>query len=134
MDSITSLLLSATFLIVLIFLIRNLKWIISELRCICENESGYVKLVQLIFVILILASFFALLVYNFIFRESTSKLDVFLTVVVGLMGTIMGTFFSERTIESIKKDRDFKRRVILQKKHRIEETIDSLNKLLQKLD
>jgi len=68
------------------------------------------------------------------YKETTSKLDIFLTVIVGLMGTIIGTFFSERTMESIKKDRDLKKRVIIEEKRKIKDSMESLNKLLKKLD
>mgnify|MGYP001559399614 CR=1 FL=1 len=134
MELIGFLLLLCIFLIVLIFLMRNFKWIVIELRNICENESGYIKLMQLVFVLLVLSSFFGLLIYNLIYRETTSKLDVFLTVIVGLMGTIMGTFFSERTMESIKKDRDKKRKAIIEKTARIKEKLELLSKLIKRLD
>jgi len=113
---------------------RNLRWITKEVRSICENESGYVKLIQLLFILLVFVSFFLLLVYNIIYRETTSKLDIFLTVIVGLMGTIIGTFFSERTMESIKKDRDRKRKTIIEKKLKLEEYKDAMNRLLEELN
>jgi len=89
---------------------------------------------QLVFVLLVLSSFFGLLIYNLIFRETTSKLDVFLTVIVGLMGTIMGTFFSERTMESIKKDRDRKRKAIIEKMTKLKEYKEALEKLINRLN
>jgi len=122
------------FLIVLIFLMNNLKWIIKELRNVCEDESGYIKLIQLVFVLLVLASFFGLLIYNLIYRETTSKLDVFLTVIVGLMGTIIGTFFSERTMGSIKKDRDRKRKAIIEKLTKLKEYESIIAVLKKKLN
>jgi magnesium-transporting ATPase (P-type) len=133
MDLIISLSLVCIVLIIIIFLIRNLEWITKEIRNICEDESGYMKLIQLIFVILVLASFFILLVFNLVFRESTSKLDIFLTVIVGLMGTIIGTFFSERSMETIKKDRDKKRKAIIQKTIKLKEYKEALDKLLKRL-
>lgn len=133
MDLIISLSLVCITLIIVIFLIRNLAWIIKEMRDICENESGYMKLIQLLFVILVLISFFVLLVFNLIFRESASKSDIFLTVIVGLMGTIIGAFFSERSMESIKKDRDKKRKAIIQKTLKLREYKETLDKLLKKL-
>ena len=105
----------------------------KEIRDICENESGYMKLIQLIFVMLVLISFFILLIFNLVFREQTSKLDVFLTVIVGLMGTIIGTFFSERSMESIKKDRDKKRKAIIQKELALKLYKDALDRLSKKL-
>ena len=134
MELIQALLLISILLIVLIFLMTNFKWIIRELRDICQDEGGYIKLIQLIIVLLVFASFFVLLVYNLFYRESTSKLDIFLTVIVGLIGTIIGAFFSERTMESIKMDRDFKRKVMIEKKQKIGEKIEFLNKLLKELD
>ena len=112
----------------------NFRWFTKEIRSICENERGYIKLIQLIFVMLILASFFILLIYDLINTETTSKLDVFLTVIVGLMGTIVGTFFSERAMESIKEDRDRKRKAIIEKKTKLKEYEESLKKLLEKLE
>ena len=133
MELITSLLLAGIVLIVIIFLMTNLSWITKEIRDICENESGYMKLIQLIFVMLVLISFFILLIFNLVFREQTSKLDVFLTVIVGLMGTIIGTFFSERSMESIKKDRDKKRKAIIQKELALKLYKDALDRLSKKL-
>lgn len=130
---ISILLLSSIILIVIIFLMRNLHWIISQIRSICENEVGYIKLIQLVFVLLVFSSFLLLLIYNLIYKENTSKSDIFLTVVVGLIGTIVGTFFSERAMESIKKDRDRKRKVILQKTTQLEAYKDILETLKKRL-
>ena len=82
----------------------------ERIRNICKDESGYIKLMQSLFVALVFFSFFILLVYTLFNESTTSKLDVFLTVIVGLMGTIVGTFFSEKSMESIKRDREIKRR------------------------
>lgn len=128
------LLVLCTFLIILIFLMINFRWSIREVRSICENESGYVKLIQLVFVLLVFTSFLVLLIYNIIYRETTSKLDIFLTVIVGLIGTIIGTFFSERTMESIKKDRDRKIRKIIEKTIKLKEYKELVRRLLGKLD
>jgi len=121
-------------LIILIFLVRNFRWIIREIRSICMEEKGYIKFIQLLFVLLIFTSFFILLIYNLIYREETSKLDIFLTVIVGLIGTIVGTFFSERTTESIKRDRDIKKKIIRDKKKNLEEHFKNLDKLFEALD
>ena len=78
-------------LIILNFTLRNFKWIVKEIRNICKDETGYIKLIQLLFVLMIFGSFITLLIYNFFHRDITSKLDIFLTVIVGLMGTVIGT-------------------------------------------
>ena len=127
------LLLLCILLLITLFLILNFKWIVKETRSICEDESGYVKLIQLFFILLVLFSFFILLIHSLNSNEVTSKLDIFLTVIVGLMGTIIGTFFSDRTMESIKKDRDRKRRKIIKKSAKIKEYQKALNKILEKL-
>ncbi len=127
------LLLASVLLIVLIFLMRNIKWVVKEVRSVCENESGYVKLMQLAFVTLIFGSFSILLIYNLFFKEITSKLDIFLTVVVGLMGTIVGTFFSERSMESIKQDRDRKKKAAITTKKKLEQYNQLVNKLVERL-
>ena len=127
-------LLLVIILIALIFIMRNLHWIVSEVRSICRDESGYVKLIQLMFVVLVLGSFFLLLIYTFLSPEPASKSDIFLTVIVGLMGTIVGMFFSERTMESIAKDRDKKRKVIIEKKIKLKERENQIIDLLKKLN
>ncbi len=116
-------------LIVLIFLIRNCDWLLKELKSICQDESGYIKLIQFIFITLVLSSFLMLLLFSIIHEEKTSKLDVFLTVIVGLMGTIIGTFFSETTMESIKKDRDRKKQALLRMAGKIRNIQTSLDKI-----
>lgn len=129
----TQLLLIGIFLIVLIFLMKNLEWLLKELRSICQDESGYVKLIQLVFILLVLSSFLVLLVFSIVHEEKTSKLDVFLTVIVGLMGTIIGTFFSETTMESIKKDRDKKRRSLIEKTIKLKQLQQQLDEMSKKL-
>jgi len=133
MELIKFLLLFCAFLIILIFLMVNSKWIIRELRSICQDEIGYIKLIQLVFVLLILVCFFILLIENIFNKEITSKLDIFLTVIVGLMGTIVGTFFSERSMESIKKDRDKKRKVIIEKNLKLKEYENLIDEISKKL-
>ncbi len=121
-------------LIFLIFLIYHFRWVIGEIRDICEHESGYIKLIQLSFVVLIFSCFFILLIYNLFERSQTSKLDIFLTVIVGLMGTIIGTFFSEKTMEGIKRDRDKKREKIIEKKLKIEQYKQAIEDILKELN
>ncbi len=108
----------------------NFRWIVKELRSICKDESGYIKLLQLVFISVVLVCFLLLLAYSLIVPESISKLDVFLTVIVGFMGTIIGTFFSERSMEGIMQDRDLKREKIIEKKIKIEQYKEIINKLL----
>jgi len=65
-------------------------------------------------------------------------LDIFLTVIVGLIGTIIGTFFSEKSMESLKKDRDIKKREIIRAKRTLKEKLreseEKINKILKKLN
>ena len=112
---------------------KNIKWITKEIRSICKDGDGYVKLIQLIFVGLVFASFIILLIYNLINPELTSKLDIFLTVVVGLMGTIIGTFFSERALDVIKKESELKSKALTGKATRIKEKVELLDNLLKKI-
>mgnify|MGYP001394333426 CR=1 FL=1 len=58
------------------FIAYHFKWIVEQIRDIANNEGGYVKLIQFLFILLILTSFFLLLLYHLWFNETTSKLDI----------------------------------------------------------
>jgi hypothetical protein len=51
-----------------LFFTFHFQWSIKELRDICSNESCYLKLIQLIFVLLIFGSFAILLIDTLIHR------------------------------------------------------------------
>lgn len=117
-----TLMLLAVFLITWIFFLRRFEWTIKEIRSICERPSGYIKLAQLLFLMMVTVSFVALLVYYFFYNEQTSKLDVFLTIIVGFMGTIVGFFFKDSALDKLDpkiKDAAKKSERLLEKAERI---------------
>ncbi len=90
--------------IILIFLIIKCEWIIKTIREICKEPEGYIKLIQTTFFLFAIISFSILLFYFIIKPNSTDKLDIFLTIIVGFLGTMIGFFFSDRAMEKISKD------------------------------
>ena len=71
---------------------------------ICKNVSGYVILGQLLFMFLSWGIFLLILIYYMFNQENVGVLNVFLTIIVGFLGTMIGIFFSDRTFDKIIKD------------------------------
>ena len=112
MITVGTLILASIFLITLIFLMRNFSYIVTKTREVCEEPSGYFKFGQLVILIFVIVSFISILAYNmFINPHETSIMDVFLTVTVGILGTVVGLFYGSRAEEHISKA---KREVLLQ--------------------
>ena len=80
------------------------KWFIGQLRDVCKNISGYVILGQLLFMFLSWGIFLLILIYYLIYPEEVSVLNIFLTIIVGFLGTMIGIFFSDRAFDKIIKD------------------------------
>jgi len=136
MISIGILILSSIFLIILIFLMWNFQYIVTKTREVCEDPSGYFKFGQLAILIFAIFSFVSILFYNmFINHHETSIIDVFLTVTVGILGTIVGLFYGGRAEEHISKS---KRRlffdIVSQRKERTGKVIKSLVKRIRELE
>ena len=79
--------------------------------------------VQLIFITTSCGIFLATFVYYFIFNpyNKVDVFNIFLTVVVGFMGTIMGIFFSEKTVAMMIKssqEREKAKNIELYEKYR----------------
>ena len=104
--SIKQLLLIDSFLLLLVILIPLLWYIFQQVREICRNISGYVILTQLIFIVLSWVIFLGILGYYMVFRpnEQVDVFTIFLTVIVGFLGTMLGLFFSEKAFEKIIDD------------------------------
>lgn len=92
--------------IILVILILSLifKWFMKQLRDICRNVSGYVILGQLLFMFLSWGIFLLILFYYIFNPEDVGVLNVFLTIIVGFLGTMIGIFFSDRAFEKIIRD------------------------------
>ncbi|MBU2639388.1 MAG: hypothetical protein KKG75_01635, partial [Nanoarchaeota archaeon] len=89
------------FLIADILLVLILfKWIINQIRNICEKIEGFIKFVQIMFIGFSWFVFLSMFVYYLIWNpeKETQILTVFLTIVVGFLGTVMGLFFSTEAL------------------------------------
>jgi len=90
-------------LFILLFLIFKL--VIKEIRSICETVKGYIKFGQLSFLILSIMIFLIIFLRSIFYPEFVSKTDVFLTIVVGFLGTMLGYFFKESTLDILEAQR-----------------------------
>ena len=89
-------------LLVLTVLFFMFKWFFKQVRSIARESEGFIKFGQTTF-ILLSWSVFSILLFYYIFNPySINVLNVFLTIVVGFLGTILGLFFSREMIEKLK--------------------------------
>jgi phosphoglycerol transferase MdoB-like AlkP superfamily enzyme len=95
-------------LIILIFVLRNfrylcqfIKGIINEIRDIAKpaNMGGYLKLIQIIFILTLLGLFVLSFIYFLWNDNPVSPVEVVFTVIVGWLGFILARFFGERAME-----------------------------------
>ncbi|MBI5001917.1 hypothetical protein HZC31_00875 [Candidatus Woesearchaeota archaeon] len=105
MEVIIVLFLLCTFLLLFIFFFARFEWIIKEARHICSLPSGYFKLGQITLLSFSVIIFIILLIHNLIIERETSSLDIFLTVIVGFLGTIFGMFFGGKGEGEVTKER-----------------------------
>jgi len=120
-------------ILILIILVVFFCWIFKEIRSICQRVAGYIILGQLILILLSCGVFVGILIYYILFApsEEVPMLNIFLTVVVGFLGTIIGVFFSEKAFEKIVKDLEDKYRAQRNETYR---EYQILAKRLSKLD
>ncbi|MAF51175.1 MAG: hypothetical protein CMH64_03720 [Nanoarchaeota archaeon] len=95
-------------IILLILLIPSsiiIYFIVKEIRSICKGVDGLIKFIQIIFLLECWGTFGLILGYYLFFGsdETVPVLSLFLTIVVGFLGTIMGLYFSKETLETLKK-------------------------------
>ena len=123
--------LSILCIILLSFIIFLLfRWFFNEVRDICKKISGYMIFGQLVFILLSWGVFLTIFVYYLIKGGKVEVLNVFLTVIVGFLGTIIGVFFSEKAFEKIIKDLEERYRDNREKRYRAYKRISkSLEKL-----
>jgi|TARA_Y100000310_G_scaffold330425_1_gene402020 hypothetical protein len=124
--------ISELFLLILIILTVILflifKWFFKQVREICRRIAGYIIFGQLIFILLSWGIFLIIFFYYLINPENVNVLNIFLTVIVGFLGTILGVFFSEKAFEKIVKDLEERYETLRNKK------IKTYNKVIRILN
>ena len=104
------LIVSILILVALIFFMIRFDYIVNSLRDIAKDPGGYFKFGQIVILFFAVLIFVILFVYNLFFPRESSSLDIFLTIVVGILGTVIGLFFGAKSEEFITEPRrDFVR-------------------------
>ncbi len=104
--SISMLIILLLFSIFFFFLLINIRWCINTLRDIAREGRGYTKLVQL-WVLFLLSSIFLVIVgYYLIKPGNVDRIDIILTVIVGWLGAIIGSFFGEGAMDRLEGERN----------------------------
>ncbi len=92
---------------------KQIDYYFSCLREIAKNDVQYYKLNQFVLLIFVLFLFFFISIYTMFAKEYRIEMSIIFTVIVGLIGTIVGMFFNYNSIENLrssieKKDRTAK--------------------------
>ena len=116
--------------LLIVFCFFAFKWMFKQIRDVCQKTSGYLIFVQLVFVFVSCGVFLATFFYYLIFGQNSQvdAITIFLTVVVGFMGTIMGVFFSEKTIGKTIKDLEERNRKAFRNLQRIKHRLSEARK------
>lgn len=93
-------------LILCLFKLQDIKYLVKELRNICYNPLGYIKFMQFIFVWFAIMSFIFLMLYFMFRNRDVNVLDIFLTVIVGFLGTIIGFFFNDKMMKKLEEEQE----------------------------
>lgn len=105
----TTLIITDIVLALILFSIM-FKWAIKEIRDIARDLEGLIKFTQVIFMLGSWSIFFLTFVFYLFFRndELTSTLNIFLTIIVGFLGTMMGLFFSSEALNNLRRKYDYR--------------------------
>ena len=103
-------------ILLLIILFFMFKWFFGQIRQICKEPEGIIKFGQTTFIVLSWGCFIFILAYFIIKPEETNVLHIFLTIVVGFLGTILGLFFSREMIEKLKMASGYKSDILQENK------------------
>jgi len=122
-------------LITTIFLILKIEWFIKEIREICKDFSGFIKFSQMIFMFSSWFILISLFLYYLIFnpQKEVPILEIFLTIIVGFLGTMIGLFFSNDSLNELKTKYKSRGERMLKDKNKLLEIKTNLEKKLKKI-
>jgi len=123
-------LLNLTALIVILFFM--FQWFFGQVREICKEPEGIIKFGQIVFILLSWGCFLSILIYFIIKPDEVGVLNIFLTIVVGFLGTIMGLFFNRETIEKLKIASEYKSNILKENKKLLGDAKEFLEEILNK--
>ena len=105
---------------------------IRQIRNIAEKPAGYLKLSQFIIIFFALGGFSVLLLYIMFWDKEFIDPDIFITVIVGLIGTIVGMFFSESAMKQIEEQKKELEQDVKAKEFNIKSAVRLLNEVDKK--
>ncbi len=118
--------------ITVFFFLLNLKWCVNKIRDICDNPIGYTKFIQLLLILLLSSLFVLIFLYYLIKEGQVNRIDIFMTVIVGWLGAIIGSFFGERSMENLTTQRIENINLLMNKLKLKDYIIERLTKKLEK--
>ena len=92
--------------LVLIFSIAIIIIISKDFLRSIFKPKNYIKFMQFILVGTLLFVFVAIFIYFWINKTEVNQMDVIFTVIVGWMGLIMGSFFSQKFMEDLSDEKE----------------------------
>ncbi len=121
-------------LLILIFLMTKFEYIILTIRKIAEDPGGYFKFGQLVIVFFVIISFLVILSYNILVPQEVSSTDVFLAVIIGIIGTIVGLYFGPKAEEFISHPRKELVRELVQENESLSGLLEKSKKQIKNLE
>ncbi len=116
------------------FFLINLKWCVNRIRDICSNSVGYTKFIQLLLICLLGSLFVIIFLYYLINEGTVDRIDIFMTVIVGWLGAIIGSFFGERSMEHLTTQQKENVNSLIDKLKFKDQIISRMTEKLEKLE
>ncbi len=101
LNFLTQILIILTLLLIALIFFIFLKYLIKQISILCKDFKGYIKLAQFIFLTTSIFIFLFLFIYSLFRPTEVSQTEIFLTIVVGFLGTMLGYFFKESTLSQL---------------------------------
>lgn len=113
-------------------LLINLKWCVKTIRDIAKDQIGYTKFIQICLVCL-LSSIFLIIIFYYILNPSkVDRIDIILTVIVGWLGAVIGSFFGEKAMVALEDKRKINVSNLLIEMNNKDIIIEELSNILKK--
>ena len=116
-------------ILLLIMLFLMFKWFFLQVRDIAKDAGGFIKFGQITFILLSWGVFIVILIYYMVHPGEVDNINILLTIIVGFLGTIIGLFFSERSLEDLRRGISTKNKSIKELLEYVEEFPAALEEL-----
>lgn len=119
--------------ILVFFFLIKIEWLVKTFRDIAKDRVGYTKLVQFILIFVLISVFLLIIVYYIRHPQKVDRIDIILTVVVGWLGAVIGSFFGDKSMDKLDIERKTNVSSLITKLKEKELIIQKSNLIIEKL-